>query len=145
MSTQQPRPGRPTKPSRVFRHWRGYTRAEDAETYVQYMKETGYAALRATPGNLGVLGLVRVLGDRAEHVVVSLWESEDAIRRFAGQDIGRAVFYPDDARFLVEKDDHVDHFEVVFQEGWDGSARGDTRPSAAEQDLAYPSPGRTRT
>jgi len=117
MSVTEPRTGGPAKPSRIFRRWRGFTRAADAEAYVQYMSRTGYAALRATPGNLGVLGLVRVTGDRAEHVVVSLWESEEAIRRFAGEDISRAVFYPDDVKFLVEKDDHVDHFKVVF-EAW---------------------------
>ena len=37
------------------------------------------------------------------------------MRGFAGDDIGRAVFYPEDDRFLVERDDHVDHFEVVHQ------------------------------
>jgi len=49
--------------------------------------------------------------------MVSLWESEDSIRRFAGDTIDRAVFYPEDDRYLVERDEHVDHFEVVFQEG----------------------------
>jgi heme-degrading monooxygenase HmoA len=90
----------------------------DAERYSEYMGETGFRALRATPGNLGVLGLVRTVGERAEHVVMSLWESEAAIRRFAGAEIGRAVFYPEDERYLVEKDEHVDHFAVVFAEGW---------------------------
>lgn len=102
----------------ILRTWRGVTTAADAETYVGYIGETGYPGLRATPGNRGVLGLLRVEGDRAEHIVMSLWESEEAIRRFAGDDISRAVFYPEDDRFLVEKDEHVDHFRVVFAEGW---------------------------
>ena len=32
-------------------------------------------------------------------------------------DIGRAVFYAEDERFLVEKDDHVSHYDVVFEAG----------------------------
>ena len=104
----------------VLRTWKGVTGAEDASEYVGYMSETGYRGLRETPGNLGVLGLLRVDGERAEHVVMSLWESEEAIRRFAGDDIGRAVFYPEDDDYLVERDLHVDHFEVVFQDGWGG-------------------------
>lgn len=103
----------------ILRSWRGATRIEDADAYVEYLRETGYAGLRTTPGNLGVLGLRRVGGGRAEHVVLSLWESEESIRRFAGDDPGRAVFYPRDAQFLVERDDHVDHFEVVHRDGWE--------------------------
>jgi hypothetical protein len=94
------------------------THAADAERYVEYMRRTGLASLRATPGNLGVLALVRAKQNRAEHVVMSLWESEAAIRGFAGDEIGHAVFYPEDERFLVERDDHVDHFEVAFEDGW---------------------------
>lgn len=104
--------------TRILRTWRGATRVEDASAYVGYMRATGYEGLRATPGNLGVLGLLRVVGDRAEHVVMSLWESEQAIRRFAGDDVGRAVFYPQDDDFLVDKDERVEHFEVVFEDGW---------------------------
>jgi heme-degrading monooxygenase HmoA len=108
----------PGQARRLLRIWRGATRVEDAEEYVRYMGETGYRDLRATSGNLGVFGLLRRNGDRAEHVVMSLWESEAAIRRFAGEDVSRAVFYPEDDDYLIEKDLHVDQFEVVFAEGW---------------------------
>lgn len=97
----------------MARTWRGATRAEDADAYVEYLEKTGFSEYRETPGNRGVLGLRRVVGDKAEFLLVTLWESEEAIRRFAGEDIERAVFYPEDDRFLVERDEHVNHFEVV--------------------------------
>jgi heme-degrading monooxygenase HmoA len=97
----------------IARTWRGATAAADAERYLEYLRETGLRSYGETPGNRGVLALRRIVGDRAEFLLVSLWESEAAIRRFAGDDIGRAVFYPEDDRFLVDRDDHVDHFEVV--------------------------------
>lgn len=97
----------------LARTWRGATRAEDAEAYVEYLEKTGFSEYRATPGNRGVLGLRRVVGDRAEFLLVTLWDSEEAIRKFAGEEIERAVFYPEDDRFLVERDEHVEHFEVV--------------------------------
>jgi hypothetical protein len=37
----------------------------------------------------------------------------DAVRRFAGDDPERAVFYPEDDRYLVARDEHVTHYEVV--------------------------------
>ena len=98
----------------IARTWAGATRAADADAYLEYLHTTGFAEYQATPGNRGVLALRRIRGDRAEFLLLTLWESEDAIRRFAGNQIGRAVFYPEDERFLVARDEHVDHYEVVF-------------------------------
>jgi len=100
----------------LARIWKGVTRAEDGDAYVRYLEETGLMESRRTPGNRGVLALRRVAGDRAEFITLSLWESVEAIRRFAGEDISRAVFYPEDDRFLVQRDDHVDHFELVVRD-----------------------------
>lgn len=99
----------------IARSWRGATRVEDGDAYLEYLHRTGFAEYRKTPGNRGVLGLRRVVGDRAEFLLLSLWESEEAIRRFAGEEVERAVFYPEDERFLVERDEHVSHYEVVFR------------------------------
>lgn len=99
----------------IVRTWRGATRAEDADAYLEYLHETGFTQYRATPGNRGVLALRRIHEGRAEFLLLTFWESESAIHRFAGDDIGRAVFYPEDDRFLVEREDRVRHFDVVFQ------------------------------
>lgn len=101
----------------IARIWRGATKAEDADAYLDYLHETGFAQYRTTPGNLGVQALRRVVDGRAELLLLTLWESEEAIRRFAGDDIGRAVFYPEDERFLIDRDDHVSHFDVVYEAG----------------------------
>jgi heme-degrading monooxygenase HmoA len=97
----------------IARTWRGATAAADAEAYLEYLRRTGLAEYAATPGSRGTFALRRMVDGRAEFLLVSLWESEDAVRRFAGDDIGRAVFYPEDDRFLVDRDHHVDHFDVV--------------------------------
>jgi heme-degrading monooxygenase HmoA len=102
----------------IARTWRGATKAKDAEAYLEYLHQTGFAEYRKIAGNRGVLGLRRIADDRAEFLLVSLWESEEAIRQFAGDDIEKAVFYPEDDRFLIDRDNHVSHYEVVF----DGAA-----------------------
>jgi heme-degrading monooxygenase HmoA len=99
----------------IARTWSGATSAADADTYLDYLHRTGLAGYRGTPGNRGVLALRRLAGDRAEFLLVTLWDSEEAIRRFAGDDIERAVFYPEDDRFLVARDERVRHYEVVYQ------------------------------
>ena len=98
----------------IARVWRGVTSSEDADAYLAYLERTGLAAYRATPGNHAVFALRRIVQDRAEFVLLTLWASEEAIRQFAGPHPDRAVFYPEDERFLLEEGERVDHFEVVF-------------------------------
>jgi heme-degrading monooxygenase HmoA len=99
----------------IARIWRGATRAEDADRYLEYLHASGFPGYREAEGCRGVVGLRRVQNGRAEFLLLSLWESEQAIRRFAGDDPGRAVFYPEDERFLVERGELVDHYQVVHQ------------------------------
>jgi hypothetical protein len=71
--------------------------------YTAYMRETGVAGYARTAGNRGVWMLRRDVGDRAEFVMFTLWDSIDAVKGFAGDDYETAVFYPEDDRFLVDR------------------------------------------
>lgn len=97
----------------IIRRWRGAVKAEDAETYLAHQSGTGVRDYRATTGNLGVLVLRRPMNDLVEVVTLSLWNSMDDVRQFAGDQPEVAVFYPGDDDLLVEKDAGVDHYEVV--------------------------------
>lgn len=92
--------------------WTGVIRTVDREDYVDYVERTGMAAYRSTPGNLDAWLLTRDLGDgNTEITTVSRWASLDAIKAFAGPEPGRAVFYPEDDRYLVDRDLEVRHYE----------------------------------
>ena len=99
----------------IARTWHGATRAQDADRYVEYLNATGLREYRATPGNQGVLALRQVHGERAEFLLITLWDSMEAVRRFAGDEPERAVFYPEDDHFLIERGERVEHYEVVHQ------------------------------
>jgi heme-degrading monooxygenase HmoA len=96
----------------IARIWRGAVQAEDARAYAAYVQRTGIGGYQRTPGNRGAWLLWRVEADRAEFFTLSFWESRAAIDAFAGQDIDKAVFYPDDEQFLIERDLTVQHYEV---------------------------------
>jgi heme-degrading monooxygenase HmoA len=100
----------------IARVWRGATRAKDANEYLEYLDRTGHEEYRRIAGHHRTITLRRVHDDRAEFVVMSFWDSLDAIRAFAGADLERAVFYPEDDRYLVEREDRVAHFDVVYQD-----------------------------
>jgi heme-degrading monooxygenase HmoA len=96
----------------VARIWRGAVRSADADEYADYMRRTGLAAYRATPGNRGAWMLRRDVDDRTEFVMFTLWDSLDAVKAFAGDDYEQAVFYPEDDRFLIERDLVSSHYTV---------------------------------
>lgn len=111
----------------ILRSWSGATRAADADEYLAYLERTGFADYLQTPGNQGVVALRRRVGHLAELTLLTLWPSAQAIRRFAGDDAERAVFYPEDDRFLIQRDTHARHYEVAFASNWHLPAQRVTR------------------
>ena len=97
----------------VMREWRGRVPAEKATEYLEFLKTSGFKDYAATPGNVAVYGFRRTLGAEAEIVLVTLWESVEAIKRFAGEDYERAHYYTEDKDFLLEFEPFVRHYEVV--------------------------------
>ena len=97
----------------IARIWHGRTPADEADAYVDYLRETGIATHESTEGNRGDLVLRRVRDGVADFLVISLWDGETAVRRFAGPNPDVAVYFPEDDRFLLEKEPHCDHYEIV--------------------------------
>ena len=99
----------------IARTWTGVVQRADADAYADYIRETGFAEYDQTAGNRGAWLLRRDDGDRTEFVTLSMWDSVDAIKAFAGEDIEAAVLYPEDERYLVGGESSVVHYEVVDQ------------------------------
>jgi heme-degrading monooxygenase HmoA len=97
----------------IARIWHGVTPAAKADAYYELLNRTGVPDYRQTEGNQGVYVLRRIEGDRAHFLTISLWESQDAIRKFAGEDLDKARYYPEDREFLLEFEPNVTHYEVL--------------------------------
>ena len=96
----------------IARVWRGATAAEDGGAYAAYIEETGTTNARKLRGSRGTLVLRHTDGDRTEFQTIILFDSLDDVRAFAGDNIERAVFYPEDDRYLIERDLSVTHYEA---------------------------------
>jgi heme-degrading monooxygenase HmoA len=97
----------------IARIWHGVTRAADYDAYWSLLQRLAIPDYRRTPGNLGVRLFRRLEGERAHFLTLSYWASLDAVRAFAGDDVGVAKYYPEDREFLLEFEPTVQHFEVT--------------------------------
>ena len=99
----------------IARIWRGITLREKAEDYLAYLHETGLRDYAKTAGNRGVTILRRNQGEHCEIMLISMWESMDAVRAFAGENPDRSVYYPEDEHFLLQMEPLVRHYDVAEQ------------------------------
>ena len=99
----------------IARIWKGSVKLADKAAYHAYMQQTGLPEYQACKGNRGVTLLCREHNGSAEFTFITLWESLEAIKEFAGQDYEKAVYYPEDKEFLLEMKPKVLHYEVLEQ------------------------------
>lgn len=97
----------------IYRIWHGRTPRTRADEYAQFLKERAIPDYRSVPGNLDVTVLRRDDGEVTHFLTVTRWSSEESIRVFAGSDILKAKYYPEDRDFLLELEEEVQHFDVV--------------------------------
>jgi heme-degrading monooxygenase HmoA len=97
----------------IARTWHGRVPAAQADAYHAYLLRTGLGDYASTPGNRGVQVLRRTEGEITHFLLITLWDSLDAIRAFAGPDYERARYYPEDDDYLLEKEPYVTHYEVL--------------------------------
>jgi heme-degrading monooxygenase HmoA len=112
---------RPTKktegdlPVVIARIWRGITPNSRSVEYLDYLKETGMRDYARIPGNLGASILVRHDEKETEFVIISLWRSMGEIKKFAGDEVEKARYYPKDHEFLLELEPSVKHYDLAYQ------------------------------
>ena len=97
----------------ILRIWHGRTARSKADLYEKFLIERAIPDYRSTPGNLDVSILRRDDGDVSHFLTMTRWESEDAIRAFAGKDVLKAKYYPEDKDYLLEFEPQVQHYVIV--------------------------------
>jgi heme-degrading monooxygenase HmoA len=100
----------------IARLWSAQTTLAQAPAYREHLQSKVLPALQSVPGYGGAMLLERALADAVEILVITYWQSVDAIRGFAGTDLEGAVVAEDAAALLTHFDGRVRHFEVVIQD-----------------------------
>ena len=96
----------------MARIWHGATRTSKSDDYLTLMRTVAIPDYRSAPGNRGAYALRRIDGDTAHFLMLTFWESEAAIRAFAGDDVSKAKYYDFDKDFLLELEPCSTHYEM---------------------------------
>ncbi len=97
----------------IARQWRCLAYSDRAPEYLRHLRTETFPALRKIPGFVGASIYARTLETGIEFLVVTRWESLDAIARFAGADAELAVVPAKAAAMMIEYDQRARHYEVV--------------------------------
>ncbi|RGA02894.1 hypothetical protein DI270_021975 [Microbispora triticiradicis] len=101
----------------IARIWRASATPEGADGYERHFTEAVLPSLRGVAGHRGAYLLRRDTDGRVEIDVMTLWDSMDAIRRFAGEDPATAVVEPAAQAVLLGYDTTVTHHTVSVSDG----------------------------
>lgn len=94
----------------IARLWRGAAAdRRNADAYVHHLKTNVEPELKGIAGYREL----RLLRRHHEFLVITFWDSMDAVQRFAGADPEKAVVEPEACAVLADYDDFVRHYEVV--------------------------------
>ena len=97
----------------IARLWHGRVPTMKADAYLDYLNRSGIPDYRATAGNRGVSVRRRVEGEVTHFLLITQWDSWEAIAAFAGDAVDRARYYPEDDDFLLEREPHVVHYDIA--------------------------------
>jgi heme-degrading monooxygenase HmoA len=101
----------------VVRAWRGYGAVSNAEGYPKHLFQSVRPRLEQMTGFNGLYLLRRREAEEIEFLVLTLWDSMDAVRAFAGEQPDLAVVEPEARAALVRFDERVHHYEVLAAPG----------------------------
>jgi heme-degrading monooxygenase HmoA len=101
----------------IARLWSARTTTAKSAQYLQHFWQVVSPSLRKVQGYLSASVLVRSHRDSVEILVMTVWQSYQAIDAFAGPGRDNAVVDNDAAALLTDYDRRVRHYEIAQVDG----------------------------
>lgn len=99
----------------IVRMWHGRVPATKAKAYREFLNQRAIPDYQSVAGNINVYIMERQEDQVTHFITLTFWENMDVIRGFAGEEVERAKYYPEDQDFLLEFEPTVVHYQVVGQ------------------------------
>jgi heme-degrading monooxygenase HmoA len=97
----------------ISRIWHGRTHHTHADAYFAFLQQRAIPDYESIPGNRAVHILRREEGEECHFLTISVWDSLESIKQFAGENIEQAKYYPEDEAFLLEFEPTVVHYQAA--------------------------------
>ena len=97
----------------IAREWKARCPMTQKAGFIKYLYQTGIKDSSGTIGFKGAQIFTRDLEENTEVTLISYWDSLNAIKAFAGDNIEIARLYQDDYKYELEPDTFVSHYEVI--------------------------------
>ena len=97
------------------RIWHGVTRRSVADEYERFLINQAVPDYKSVPGLKKVIFSRRDEGDVTHFLLITIWESLEAMKRFAGDDPRKAKYYPEDDKYLIEKEEYVQIYKIFYE------------------------------
>jgi heme-degrading monooxygenase HmoA len=97
----------------ISRHWTGICRRDRADAYIRHLRSETFPVLTTIAGFVRASILKRDVERGTEFQIVTVWESLDAIKSFAGEDAQAAVVPLVAQAMMVEFESRALHYDVV--------------------------------
>ncbi|HXY24250.1 MAG TPA: hypothetical protein VEI73_06335 [Candidatus Acidoferrum sp.] len=117
----------------VGRMWHGVASKQHLPLILEHLSETRLRGSLDAKGNLGGVLLSRESNGAAEVYILTLWESEQAIRGFVGDNIHAPAYQPGDEEYVVGREPTVRYFDAEILKLQESTP-------AAEESVSRPNP-----
>jgi heme-degrading monooxygenase HmoA len=99
----------------IARIWHGRVPTSKAEAYRKFTIGRAIPDYQSVKGNAAVYLLERAEGEITHFITLTFWDSLESVKGFAGEDVEKAKYYPEDNDYLLEFEPNVVHYEIVGQ------------------------------
>lgn len=96
----------------IARIWKGKTHIKNYEAYAEFLIDKAIPDYKQIPGIVEIIFLKNTQGDEGHFTLLTIWNSIDDIKKFAGDNFYKAKYYSEDVNFLLDFQEEVEHFEV---------------------------------
>jgi heme-degrading monooxygenase HmoA len=96
----------------ISRHWKGLAKPDQAQNYINHLKTETFPKLSKIDGFVEASILTRAAVSGTEFLIITVWESMEAIERFAGVPADVAVVPESVQAMMIEYDRKVIHYEI---------------------------------
>ena len=96
----------------IARHWTGLVKKDRADEYIAHLTNDTFKKLATIDGFIEASILKRELSEGTEFLIITKWDSSEAIKQFAGENYATAVVPKIAQEMMIRYDKQVKHYEV---------------------------------